>query len=620
MEGRRVANRIFLTVFTLWALAMVVPDLHRLFRPLGSFGFYTDNDGLVTDVHGPFLEEQNSPAFEAGMRPGDRLDLARMRCIPVATNRCASALAALGGLRLVSPGRRGEFTLAATPERPARQIELVAKQRPFSFWVLAVLLLDQTAAILVILAAAWLVWTRPGLMTWGFFLYVIWFNPGQSYEFYALLQHSPVALLMQDIAGALAQAVGYAGFIAFALRVPRDESAPRWRPVEKGLPFVAILLAILLSLSFANLFGFPTETVTRIGISSGFAVSAVVLLILLVRRKELPPHDYQRLRWVIWGCVIGLPALTIAEIGQETSLFTTLFDVWEAGEPPPEEVWGLLLLVNGVLCLFVSEAIRRSRVVTVAIPLRRVTILGLLLSVPTLFLHQEIEHWRESISESVNLPGFAWIGLAAALLFIISRIHEGAVHLADRHFNRAVVEAEKRLSHAILNARSVAEVESHLVHGVYDALHLASASLFRVEDGKFLRVSEDHGWDDASARELDPQDGMLAPLRERRPFNVDRDGARRNQLPEGLTRPVLAVPIGDRFRCQAVAFYGAHAAGDDLNRDERAMLARLAPEAASVLAKLEHDRLCRRIAALESALDLATAEMGAQQPRRPKVS
>jgi hypothetical protein len=39
-----------------------------------------------------------------------------------------------------------------------------------------------------------------------------------------------------------------------------------------------------------------------------------------------------------------------------------------------------------------------------------------------------------------------------------------------------------------------------------------------------------------------------------------------------------------------------------------------------VLAKLEHDRLCRRIAALESALDLATAEMGAQPPRRPKVS
>jgi hypothetical protein len=620
MKGRKVVNRTLLAILTLWALAMVAPDLHRLFRPLGSFGFYADNAGLITDVHGPFLEDRNSPAYDAGMRPGDRLDLEKMRCIPVTTNRCASALAALGGLRLVTPGRRGEFALAATPERPARDIELVAKQRPFSFWVLVVLLLDQIASILVILAAAWLVWTRPGWMTWGFFLYVIWFNPGQSYEFYALLQHSPAALLTQDMVGALAQAAGYAGFIAFALRVPRDESAHRWRPIEKGLPFLAVLLALVLSLSFLDLFGFPTETVTRIGISSGFAVSAAVLIILLMRRKELPPHDYQRLRWVIWGCVIGLPALTIAEIGQETSLVTALFDSLEAGQPPPEEVWGLILLVNGVLCLFVSEAIRRSRVVTVAIPLRRVTILGLLLSVPMLFLHQQIDHLREAISESVSLPGFAWIAVAAALLFIFTRIHEGAVHLADRHFNRAVAQAEKRLSHAILNARSVAEVEGHLVHGVYEAFHLASASLFREEDGQFLRTSENHGWDDALGRELDLQDPMLAPLRDRRPFDIDAEGARRNDFPEGLARPVLAVPIGDRFRCLALAFYGAHAAGDDLNHDERAMLARLAPEAASVLAKLERDRLCRRIAALETALDLATAEIGAQQPRRPKVS
>ncbi|MBV9754014.1 MAG: hypothetical protein JO188_15945, partial [Hyphomicrobiales bacterium] len=363
-------------------------------------------------------------------------------------------------------------------------------------------------------------------------------------------------------------------------------------------------------------FGYSTETVTRLGISSGFVISVAALLILLMRRKELPPQDYQRLRWVIWGCVIGLPALTIAEIGLETSLFTSLFDMLNAGEPPPEEVWGLLLLVNGVLCLFVSEAIRRSRVVTVAIPLRRVTILGLLLSVPTLFLHEQIDHLRESISESVTLPSFAWVGLAAAVLFIISRIHEGAVHLADRHFNRAVVEAEKRLSEAILNSRSVAEVETHLVKGVYTALGLASASIFRHEGGKFLRTSENLGWDEDAARELDPQDRMLAPLQGRHPFDIEREEARQSHLPEGIERPVLAVPIGDRFRCQAIAFYGAHAAGDHLNRDERAMLARLAPEAASVFARLEHDRLCRRITALEAALDMATVEREAVGPRR----
>jgi len=78
-------------------------------------------------------------------------------------------------------------------------------------------------------------------------------------------------------------------------------------------------------------------------------------------------------------------------------------------------------LVNGVFCLFVFEAVRRPYVVTVGIPLRRVTILGLLLSVPTLFLHQQIEHLREGIRESFGQPEWIWIAIAAALLFLISQ-------------------------------------------------------------------------------------------------------------------------------------------------------------------------------------------------------
>ena len=149
------------------ALAMVIPDFYRLVRPLGSFGFYANNDGLVTDARGPFADEADSPAFQAGLRVGDQLELSRTRCLPIDTPKCASALAALGGMRLVSDQRRADLELAATPEQPPRELDFIARQAPFSWGGLAVLLLDQTAAILVILAAAWLVWTRPGGMTWG---------------------------------------------------------------------------------------------------------------------------------------------------------------------------------------------------------------------------------------------------------------------------------------------------------------------------------------------------------------------------------------------------------------------------------------------------------------------
>src|SRR5580693_6817065 len=132
---RNIASRVLLAALTFWALAMVVPDFHRLYRPLGSFGFYSNNDGLITDVQGPFLEQTVSPAFQAGLRAGDRLDLGRMRCIPLNTLKCASAMAALGGFRLVANQRHGEFAIAASAEQPMREIELVAKQRPYDGWV-----------------------------------------------------------------------------------------------------------------------------------------------------------------------------------------------------------------------------------------------------------------------------------------------------------------------------------------------------------------------------------------------------------------------------------------------------------------------------------------------------
>jgi hypothetical protein len=128
---RHIVGRALLVAFTLWALAMIIPDFYRVYQPLGSFGFYANNDGIITDVQGPFVKQTDSPAFQAGLRAGDRLDLEQMRCTPISTLRCASAMAALGGFRLVTNQRRAELVMAATPDRSARQVDIVAKQRPY---------------------------------------------------------------------------------------------------------------------------------------------------------------------------------------------------------------------------------------------------------------------------------------------------------------------------------------------------------------------------------------------------------------------------------------------------------------------------------------------------------
>jgi hypothetical protein len=161
-EALVASQRILLVVLLAWALTMIVPDLWRVVQPLGSFGFYANNDGLIYDVTGPFDDQTASPAWNAGIREGDRLDLSKMRCFPYDPATCGSVLAALGGIQLAVPGRSITIELAPTPDRPARHVVLIAEERPTNFLKRAVLILDQIAGILVVLAAAWLVWTRPG--------------------------------------------------------------------------------------------------------------------------------------------------------------------------------------------------------------------------------------------------------------------------------------------------------------------------------------------------------------------------------------------------------------------------------------------------------------------------
>ena len=122
-NGASLFGRVALLLLTIYALAMIAPDLLRVVRPLGSFGLATNGDGLIYDVQGPFASEEDSPAWRAGLRVGDRLDLAAMRCAPVDTIVCASMLSQWGGVNYVMPGREATLFVAAAVDRPAARSE-----------------------------------------------------------------------------------------------------------------------------------------------------------------------------------------------------------------------------------------------------------------------------------------------------------------------------------------------------------------------------------------------------------------------------------------------------------------------------------------------------------------
>jgi hypothetical protein len=599
LRGASLFGRVVLLLLTVYAVAMIAPDVLRVIRPLGSFGLALDGDGRIYDVQGPFEAEDESPAWRAGLRPGDRLDLQAMSCASVDSIGCATLLSQWGGVTYVTPGREATLVVASTPERPGRDVKIVAEPRPTNRLLDLVIVLDTIAGILVVLGAAWLVWTRPGLMTWGFFIYVIQFNPGQAFQFWAWIQLWPRALLAQNVIFLVMQAAAYTGLLMFALRAPVDRAEGRWRIIERALPALTIVFLGVAVASIATVFGYPAEIWARGMFFVGFAVSVAALAILIGRRKDLSPRDYQRIRWVIWGCLIGLPAYLLAQLSQQTSLFG---DVLGKGQAP-EEVAGALSLINGILCLFVVEAVRRRTVVNVWIPLRRATAFGLLFSVPVLFLHKQIE----SIDEYIHMPEWAWVVVASGLVYLIARGHELATELMDRLFDRKFIRAEQHLAavgETIQNSASLDEIERLLVNEPVQTLRLASAALFREENGVFSRCVS-AGWDDDHADTLTSNHPLVSGQFEKSPYALDSIDAAHGSptvLPNDLERPVLVVPVGNRRRCYALVLYGGHEIGTDLDSSERHVLGSLARDAEIAYAQVESETLRRRIATLENEL------------------
>nr|HML31003.1 hypothetical protein [Hyphomicrobium sp.] len=590
-------QRLLLLGLMIWALAMILPDFARVVRPLGSFGFYADSDGVIYDVTGPFAAQTDSPAWKAGVRAGDRFDFSKMRCIPYDRDVCAATISAVGSNEYVLPGVQSTFDLLPYGSEPARQVHITATSRPLNWLVRFVLTLQQVAGVAVILGAAWLVWTKPGPMSWGFFLYAIWFNPGQAYEFYAQLQRWPLILIAQNVLGCISQAAGYAGLLIFVMRAPTDVLQPQWARAERLMPWLGAMIALALMASYGNSFGFHTELLSRVTILFGIVVSVAAVAILLLRRQTLSPKDNQRLRWVMWGCLIGLPAFVIADLNE----YTTLLTDW-GGLFLPEDVAGLLYLVNGVLCLFVVEAVRRQRVVNVAIPLRRVTVLALITSLPALLLHEQAEH----LHEVFELPGWVWLLLGAIILFAIGRLHEWAVELADHFFNRSLDHAQESLDEAILEAKTCSEIDRILSTRAGHILRLSTAVTFRRTEAGFHRYEDGTGWN-AGKSDLHLNDKNLGTLLRGQPCLINDAAAMEAGFPQGLDMPILAIPATSRVHCYAITFYGPHECGTSIDANQRRMLQTLGRHAADAYARIENDELRKAVAELRSQVNMRSA-------------
>ena len=612
--GRRSSRleRVAVVVLVIYTLLTVIPDLGRLVQPLGSAGLSTDNDGLITDVAAPFATQENSPAWRAGLRVGDRLDLATMNCWTLSSDRChdtLAVLAGLGGLNYITDRQTLELWVHDEAGRD-RTVTVTATMPPLPWDRTVVLIMDQLAAIAFVLGAGALLWLRPSRTSWGFFLFALWSHPGQTLGLYNLLLPYPAVILIYEFLSSLIEGVGVTGFVYLAISFPTDFCAPRWRLVERSLPALAFVIAAAQVISFCNIFGLKTETLTDALFIGLISLDACALGILLARRSEMKPAEYQRVKWVIAGCALGLPAFLLGTISQSTTLLPV---IWGGAQPSPTAI-GLLFLFNCILAWFVGVAIWRRQIESVWAPLRRGTRLAVvtaIVAIPIVYVHETLAHYEHELA----IPELVWALVAAPMsLLLLQKVHEIVVELSDHLLHPDYFQAERRFKRAygeLRSAKTEAEIDFLIGHVPVEAFDLVSAAVFRRIGQRFERVAS-YAWDDATVQQIGSVEDqpIMRSVEKLAPVRIRQGQWIRHGVPVDLATPSLAVPVAVDDEVLAVAVYGPQRIGCELNKDQRAMVERFARRAAVSLQRVSlavaRAELARRPPVVAS--DLAAAD------------
>ena len=607
-KASETAQRALVLVLACWGAALILPEFARVASNYGTLGFEANNDGVVMSVSG-------APATDpaADLQPGDCIDLQRTHL----ADRLA-VFGSMGGMSYVRPDLQVTLYVAHgscddVATRATRRV-LVARQGPMTLGNRLALLADQILGVFFIGLAAILVWQRPNAMTWGFFLYAIWFNPGQWFVAYAELERHWYWLVPQQVLQAVAQAFGYAGFVSFALRFPNNRVETRWRPVEKMLPALVLLLIVLQLLSFGTIAGYRTETVSRWFYWTGYGIDLAVLLILRFRRKSQSPEDRQRTLWVHWGCRIGLIAFIFADSNMATNAWAPIWNaVCPLGigevictEGSVSETFLLVCyMLNAMVAIAVFHAVRHHRVIDVRLALSR----GATLLVTSFFIAAllavasvPVEHF---LHESFAGQIFVYIPVVAGLKMTFDHLHTWMNEWCDRLFFKRLHNAERKLDDivaSLYDAPNGQAVDRVLVADVPTALGLASAALFPLaSDMPRCAAQAGTGWPTGATAEVPLREALLRRLlRVQQPVMLQPSDIHPS-MPGGSAQPVIALPVLQTGVLRCVVLYGARTAGDRPTDEELHLLSRLVTAAGSAYERAEKLALREKISELQAA-------------------
>jgi hypothetical protein len=550
--------------------ALALPGLWTSF---GTFGMNIDPEWKVTAV------SPGSSADLAGIQRSDRIDVSALSL----SDRMILTTSATGFA--LDPPPSYPLTVHWAHGNTARTATLIAQSESRLFAVVPTV--SRFTALVFTIIGALLVLIKPSRMTWAFFGYAVGATLGDP----ALLRGlSPTVYFDSEVVLDIVAVAGTVGFVVFALRFPRD-LVEDWRgSLERATPFVAIAFVamavlidvdrIVLGQNIASLqivFDIGTLAITTLGVAA-----------LLTTYFQLSGANRERIKWVASALVLSYAAqLAIIVMSQYYVPYT-----------PLEDYGSVLRLVFLTVPLSVAYAVLHHRVIDVRVFISRALVFGLLTTLlVVIFTLVDLIFVKMLDAGEIALP--VEIISALALGFWLDRMHRSLDRIIDLVFFRQRYLGQRQIDRAaaiLQHAQSVRTIDDCLIQEPFDAFALTSAALFvRSADGNFSRKFA-IAWHSGTSKSLDHDDKIALTLSaEQAPLRIEEINRDRAHLPQGSLAPVIAIPILLRRRLEAVALYGPHENGADLDADEIKSLNVLAQAASAAYDHLEAKALRREV-------------------------
>lgn len=441
-----------------------------------------------------------------------------------------------------------------------------------------------SAHTISLLLSIFVVWVRPGLMAWSFFMAMTSTLPIGPWPVFAFAFDSGYRLELPLPVLAVFAGMSPA-YLTFALSFPRNTLAgwPRWL---RALGLLTILAWLSFFAASTDLVPFQNDRFPAHAILSWAAVTILTLLaamaILLHTYRRSGGDDRARLKWAVLGMSAALAAqvITLVFLAVPRSLSANLgVGAFTAVH------WLVALWVGFFWPLALGYAILRQRVVDVQFAVSRTLVYGTVSTVALVVV--AAVHWLlgrliEHSGLTLGLEGLAAIGLG----LVLHRLTHGINGLVDRVLFRRHHQAEMRLRRVTAalpyatDERSIAEAV--VVEPVRN-LDLASAALFYRDspEGPLRRVLA-HGWSEEHVATLDADALLVRYLQaEHGPLKLDDPQWLSAGVPDGAALPVLAIPVVNQHVLTAVVLYGSHANSTLPDPDEVELLHALAKAAAT---------------------------------------